>query len=65
MAPLTAGHAAVERLAQIAFGKQDTIFLPAETDTIEVSLSDDEGREWRSEALPPDSKVVLYSREDA
>jgi len=64
-APAEARQIAYELLVQITFGKQDTILLPADTDTIEVSLCDDDGREWRSEALPPDSKIVLYSREDA
>jgi hypothetical protein len=65
MAPLTARHVVVELLVQITFGKQDTILLPAETDTIEIGICDDEGRQWLSEALPPDSTIVVYSREDA
>jgi hypothetical protein len=64
-APAKARQTAFELLVQITFGKQDTILLPAETDTIEVSLCDDEGRQWLSEALPPDSTIVVYSREDA
>jgi hypothetical protein len=63
--PAEARQVAFELLAQITFGKQDTILVPADTDTIEVSLCDDEGRQWRSEALPPDLKIVLCSREDA
>ena len=58
-APAEARQIAYELLVQITFGKQDTILLPAETDTIEVSLCDDDGRQRASEALPPDLKVVL------
>jgi hypothetical protein len=64
-APAEARQVAFELWVQITFGKQDTMLLPADTDTIEISLCDQDGRQCLSEALPPDVKVVLYSREDA
>lgn len=61
-APAEARQVAYELMVQITLGKEDTILLPAETDTIEVSLCDDGGREWLSEALPPDANRALLAR---
>jgi hypothetical protein len=64
-APAEARQIELELLVQIALGKDDTILLPADKDTIEISLCDQDGRQCLSEALPPDSQIVLQSREDA
>ncbi len=41
------------------------VFLPPETDTIEVSVTGDDGREWMSEALPPELSIPVYLWEAA
>ena len=64
-APAEARQIAFELFVQMTLGKSDTILLPADTDTIEISMGGDDGREWLSVALPPDLTIRIYLWDNA
>ncbi len=54
----------IELYVQITFGKSDTFLLPADTDTIQIRVTGEDGREWKSEALPPEFSIPVNLWED-